>query len=180
MKSFSLNLFIISILLCQAANLFGQKQTKVWISPDSLKAFREHFRRNIPEPKGYVADFEGLFSNKEENKFDSIIQRYKYESGSAIYVVSLDTIRVAKLKFDDLVQGFADAYNLNSKKTNGILIVVSKGYQKIKIKTSPNLERNWQSEDLSSLMNQMMIPSFKEKQYFEGVWSAVVAFCQQK
>ena len=157
-------LFLALFLLSSVATFSQQAKKKfVWISPDSLKTYREHFRKNIPEPKGYISDFEEILSFKEEHQLDSIIQHYRQETESSIYVVTLDTTRVAKVKFDELTQLIASEYAIDSKKVNGILMVVSKGHQKIKIKTSSGLEKTWQNKELSDLMNKVIVPYFKER-----------------
>ena len=58
-----------STVSCQATG----KNNKDDNSTQSLRSFRQIFWDSLPQPTGYVNDYENLYTDNEENLIDSLI-----------------------------------------------------------------------------------------------------------
>ncbi|MCI9846496.1 TPM domain-containing protein [Flavobacterium pectinovorum] len=146
---------------------------------DSLKQknvnlFREIYWNNLPKAKGWINDYERVFSEAEERKLDSVVSRFERETSVEIVIVTIDTIKIAKETFDNLSLHIAKKWAIGKKgKDNGILIALSKGYKRIRIQNGNGITKIISDEQTKEIIEQDFIPEFKKGNYYKGVLDGI-------
>ena len=135
----------------------------------SLELYRQVFWDNLPKPLNWTNDYENLFSDNEEIKLNQIIADFEKETTVEIAIVTIDTFKVSKEKFEGLSLHIAKTWSIGKKeKSNGILIVISKGYKQIRIQNGDGITSILSNEETSEIIQNQIIPYFKKEEYFEG------------
>ena len=135
----------------------------------SLELYRQVFWDNLPKPLNWTNDYENLFSDDEETKLNQIIADFEKETTVEIAIVTIDTFKVSKEKFEDLSLHIAKTWGIGKKeKSNGILIAISKGYKQIRIQNGDGISSILSNEETSEIIQNQIIPYFKKEEYFEG------------
>lgn len=141
----------------------------------TIATFREIYWNNLPTPKGWVNDYERIFSDKEEKKLDSLITNFEKETSIEIGIVTIDTNKVAKEKFDDLSLHIAKTWAIGKKdKDNGILIGFSKGYRKIRIELGDGTIKILSEQDTKEIIEHDFIPEFIKGNYYQGMLNGII------
>jgi uncharacterized protein len=178
-----ISLFLLAIFCLTSCN--GQKGIKP--SPQltdtsayaRLQVFRQSFWDSLPNPTSWTNDLEGLFSDNEEQRLDSIMSAFETETTAQFCVVTLDTIYISKEKFDDLALHIANTWGVGQKdKNNGVTICISKGYRRIRICNGYGIEKILSNEETKEIMDKYFIRKFKEGQYFEGTFNGLLALVE--
>ncbi|MBL0737883.1 TPM domain-containing protein [Flavobacterium sp. GN10] len=140
-----------------------------------VATFREIYWNNLPKPKGWVNDYEGIFSDNEERKLDSIITNFEKETSIEIAVVTIDTIKVAKENFDDLSLHIAKTWAFGKKgKDNGILISFSKGYKKFRVELGDGTIKMLSEHETKEIIENDFIPKFLKGNYYQGMLDGIM------
>ena len=135
----------------------------------SLELYRQVFWDNLPKPLNWTNDYENLFSDDEETKLNQIIADFEKETTVEIAIVTIDTFKVSKEKFEDLSLHIAKTWGIGKKeKSNGILIAISKGYKQIRIQNGDGISSILSNEETSEIIQNQIIPYYKKEEYFEG------------
>lgn len=124
----------------------------------------------LPQAKGWVNDFEDIFTVQEENLLDSLIAVYEKRTTTEITIVSIPVDATPIDSFDQLTLKLANEWGVGKKdKNNGILIGISKGHRKMRIQVGFGLEETLSDQKTQDIINKVFIPYFKNNQYFNGV-----------
>ena len=135
----------------------------------SLELYRQVFWDNLPKPLNWTNDYENIFSDDEEAKLNQIIADYEKETTVEIAIVTIDTFKVSKEKFEDLTLHIARTWGVGKKeKSNGILIAISKGYRQIRIQNGDGITLVLSDDETAKIIRNQIIPYFKKEEYFEG------------
>ena len=125
------------------------------------------------QPIGFVSDFEHVFSADERIELNRIIVDYEKSSSNEIVIVSIDTIP-SNWDFDQFSISLFNQWGIGKKNiNNGILILFSKNLRKIRITTGRGTEKKITDEDCRELINKLIVPYFKEGDYFSGIEYAI-------
>ena len=141
---------------------------------DSLKAksnerYRQLFWKTLPKSINWTNDYENLFSDDEETKLNQIIANFEKETTIEIAIVTIDSFKVSKEKFEELTLHIAKTWGVGKKeKANGILIAISKGHRQIRIQNGDGILPILSDEETSEIIQNQIIPYFKKDDYFEG------------
>ncbi len=123
---------------------------------------------DLPKQVGVVNDYENILSKKQENVLDSIISQFHQKTSNEIVIISIDSIN----NFKDLQEftSYIDNYwEVGNKKENGLIITISKELRSIWIKTDMNTKNKLTEEFLKKIIDEQMIPEFKNDKYYEGI-----------
>lgn len=152
MKKFLLLLFFI----CGLQQIFGQNiQTK-------------------PNPPVAVNDFANMLEPFQKQALEQKIRNYNDSTSSAIVIITVPDLQgydIAELSLKYLrewgigVQG----------KNNGVLILVSKAERKARIETGYGMEGVIPDITAKEIIDDRMIPSFKQEDYYRGFDNAIDA-----
>ena len=141
----------------------------------SLESYRQVFWDNLPKPHNWTNDYENLFSKEEETKLNQIISDFEKETTVEIAIVTIDTFKVSKEKFEDLSLHIARTWGVGKKeKSNGILIAISKGYLKIRIQNGDGIVLFLSDDETAKIIRNDIIPYFKKEDYFEGTKAGIL------
>jgi uncharacterized protein len=161
-------LFFLSLVL----NLHAQNTENVEkdsLRIKSIELYREVFWNNLPEPVSWTNDYEGLFTEVEQTKLDSIISTFEKETSIEISIVTIDTLKTSKEKFEELTLHIAQTWEIGkAKKANGILIGISKGYRSIRIQNGHGIEKIITDPETKKILEDYFIPEYKKDDYYQG------------
>jgi uncharacterized protein len=129
-----------------------------------------NFWDSLPDPVGRVNDFEKVYTKSQQSSLDSLVRLIEVQADVEIAIVTLDTSSTAPDRFDDLTLYIAGSWGVGQKeKNNGILIAISKGYRKIRIRNGLGIEKRMTNEETKKIIDQNFIPSFKRGGYYQGM-----------
>jgi len=144
-----------------------------------LQAYRQIFWDSLPKPTSWTNDYEGLFSDAEEQKLDSVISAFETETTTQFCIVTLDTLYTSKEKFDDLALHIAKTWGIGQRdKNNGVTICISKGHRRIRICNGYGIEKILSDEETKIIVDKYFISKFKEGEYFQGTLDGLVALVE--
>lgn len=143
---------------------------------DSIKIYRQLFWDSLPEPVGYVNDFENIYNDKEEEVLDSLIMNFEKRTTIQIAVITFDTTMTAKDSLDILTLRFGNVWGVGQKgKDNGVTIGISKGHRRMRIQNGYGIEKVLTDDETKQLIDKVFIPSFRDAKYFEGTFNGLLA-----
>lgn len=154
-------------------------QTTKNTSKDSLKEkpttlYRQNFWTNLPKLIKWTNDFEGLYTKDEQEKLNAILSKFELETKNEICIITIDTTRTSKEKFDELSLHIANTWEVGKKDLdNGILIAISKGYRKIRIQNGKGIEKIITYDETKNIIDNYFIPDFKKGNYYDGTLKGV-------
>ena len=129
----------------------------------------------FPTPIGYVNDFEGVYTPEQIEELEKLIVDFENETTNEIAIITIDNIG----NYTDFAQYTLD---LSSKwgigktdKNNGLSIVFSKTLRKIRINTGIGTQEVISDKFCLKLINDYLVPDFREGKYFEGTKTALLA-----
>ncbi|HEX8574712.1 MAG TPA: TPM domain-containing protein [Flavobacterium sp.] len=159
------------ICLLTFSNVWCQKGKikDVSLKPIAIEHVRQTFWNNLPKPLNWVNDYEGLYTEEQEAGLNKTINKFEAETTIEIAIVTIDTLKVSKNKFEDLSLHIATTWGVGKKnKDNGILIAISKGYRVMRIQNGNGIEKIITDEETKQIIDNYFILAFKMGNYFEG------------
>ena len=161
MKKYFFSLFLLIIITVAPA-----------ISQDTLSV-------DFPAPSGFVNDFEGILTTRQEKKLDKIISKYERKTSNEIAIVTVDSIA----PYPDLYHyslDLANSWGIGKKdKNNGILLIFSKKLRNIRIQTGKGLTKELTNEEAKRIIDQIIIPEFKKGDYYSGTEKGLLAIIKE-
>jgi uncharacterized protein len=134
----------------------------------------------LPNPVGYVNDFEQLFTVAEKQTLDCIIREHEKITGNEIAIVTLKSGQLGKCNLDDFSLALARKWGIGKKeKNNGVLIAFCTGTRKIRIQNGYGIEKIISDEETKSIIDNAMVPLFREKKYYEGTLKTLLAIIEK-
>ena len=157
---------------CQNSNSTSPK-SKYQQTEDSIKAL-------LPNPIGYISDYENILTKDEINSLISIIDSIKKTNGPEFAIISWDSATMPKMDFELLNLATADKWGVGDKdKHNGILIGISKGLRKVNIQNGFGIAKVYSNEETKNIVNQTMKPFLKQGKFYEGLKVAIMRMTEE-
>lgn len=161
MKQISLSLLF---SLCFILNSFAQIDSAP--SQEDLS--------NIPASNGYVNDFADILSEQEEAILEKYLETYEVNSAREIAVVSVQSLD----GHDNIADFSTDLMNKwgvgQDKLDNGLIILIAPNERKMRIGTGLTTENIITDQICTDVLNQQMIPFFKQGHFYEGILTGIV------
>ena len=155
-----IKLIIVPIFLFSFQLIFGQ--------------INNDFSKELPKNKGWVNDFENIFSTGQENSLDIILSAFEKKTTIEIAIITIPEIMTTAENFDNLVVQISNYWGLGKKdKNNGILIGVSKGLRSIRISNGLGIESILTDEQTKKIIENTIIPNFKVENYYQGTLKGI-------
>ena len=133
----------------------------------------------FPKPTGYVNDFENILTDAEEKELTTLIKELESQTSDQISIVTLTSLEPYD-NIDDYSLDLANYWGIGQKdKNNGILIAIGKELRKIRIQNGFGIEKRLTDAETKRIIDEVMVPEFKNDKYFEGIKKGVEAIIQE-
>ena len=123
-----------------------------------------------------INDYDSIFSPSERKELSDIIYDYNVETTRQIVVVTIDNIS----PYSDIQKFATDLSNYwgvgDAEKNNGLTIVMCKPCRKIGIATGTGTELILTNEICKNVIDQTIIPKFKNGEFYGGIKKGVTEF----
>jgi uncharacterized protein len=145
-------------------------------SPKDLEAYRTAIWETLPQPDGWTNDYEGIFTNEEEQTLSGLIAQLEKKTGIEIAVVTVDSNMVSLEKFEDFAEHLLDTWGVGKEeRDNGVVICISSAYKKITISRGVGIEKYLSGAMVKSLIAKDFVPLYRKYNYFGGTLSGLIA-----
>lgn len=145
-----------------------------------LFGFQSVFAQTIekmPQPRMAVNDFGNMLAPFQRQALEEKLRNYNDSTSSAIVIVTVPDLQGYDIPQVSLK--YLRDWGIGVKgKNNGVLILVSKADHKARIETGYGMEGVLPDILCEQIINQRMIPFFKENDYYQGFDNAVDAIIQ--
>lgn len=129
----------------------------------------------FPVSKGYVNDYEHIFSDKEKRSLDSLVTAIEKRTQIEIAIVTLDSTLTSLADFDNYTLALAKKWGVGKKDlNNGILIGFSVSLRKIRIQNGLGIEPVLSNEATKEIIDHYLVPNFKNSAYYDGIKSGIL------
>lgn len=123
-------------------------------------------------PKGYVNDYTNTLTQEQASALESKIAAFEQESTNEIGVAIIDSLQ------GDYIEHFAvklfEEWGVGKeKKDNGALLLVSMSERQMRIEVGYGLEGSLTDVEANWIIQNVMVPNFKENRYYEGIDQSV-------
>lgn len=121
-----------------------------------------------PSPPRLVNDFAELISMDNKEKLEQKLVAYNDSTSTQICVVTVNNI--GDYSIEDYAVRLGRSWGIGQKdKDNGILILISKDDRKVDIEIGYGLEAYVTDYDSKDIINNIIVPAFKQSNYYEGI-----------
>jgi len=131
------------------------------------------------QPINYLSDFAGVIPFPEQMKINSMIRRYKKQTGVEMAVVILPTLG-EEVDIDDYAQLLFDKWGIGEKDiNNGVLILITTEDKMLRLQPGYGLEELLTDADSRAIEDANIIPSLKNDKWNDGVLGGVNAIIKK-
>src|SRR5665647_1306375 len=132
---------------------------------------------NRPEPPMAVNDFGHFLESFQKDALEQKLRNYNDSTSSAIVVVTVPDLQGYDIA--EVALKYLREWGIGTKgENNGVLILVSKAERKARIETGSGMEGVLPDILCKQIIDERMIPYFKENDYYRGFDNAVDAIIQ--
>jgi len=159
-KAIKVTLLLFSIGILSFCQNNEQKTQKGFINYEAIV--------KIPQPNGFVSDFEGLFSITQKHELDSIIKDFKLKTTNEIAIVTIENVKPYQ-NLQDFTTDLLNYWGVGLRdKNNGLIITISKSMKSIWIGTGYGTEKVLTNNVLQNIIDTQMVPFFKSDEIYKG------------
>lgn len=141
----------------------------------SLLFVQTSFAQNIPpkpNPPRLVNDFANILMPSEVSALEQKLEAYSDSTSTQIVIVTVPT--VGDYAMVDYAVKLGREWGVGGKKfNNGIVILVSQNDHKVFIATGYGMEGSVPDAICNEIIDNVIIPNFKQQNYYEGLNEAV-------
>jgi uncharacterized protein len=173
---------ITTIVFISASMLNGYGQTK--ITQDSIPKIDTTYSGALmkfdpPAPLGYVSDFDHILDSSTISLVSQLILAHKNKTTDEIAVVTISNYN----PFKDL-SGYSQALSNKwgvgtTDKNNGVMIVICNSKRQLRISTGLGMEKRLPDEECQKIINDFILPQFKQGNYSQGLIDGVREIIRQ-
>jgi len=165
-KFASILLIIIAILISASCKSTKSEISSVnkTVEPDFLNYTGDEF----PKPIGYVNDYADLIDKSYEDKILSEIKKVKEDTEAEIVIVIIESLE------GKIIDNYTlELYNTWKVSRYGIILLVSIEGRGLRITTGYDMEKVITDDIAESIIDDVIIPKFRESNYNEGMYQGV-------
>jgi len=123
----------------------------------------------VKQPKNWVSDFENVLSEQEEENLNFIIYTFEKETSNEIALITIEDIGTSASIKEKALE-FGDAWGVGKKdKNNGLVILFSAHLKQTFLATGYGTEKHLTDEICKKIIEDSMLPHFKEGNYYLGL-----------
>ncbi len=128
----------------------------------------------FPSLKNYANDFTSTLSSEQLSFFNSKLQTFDDSTSNQLVLLMIPTL--GDNSIEDYANETASKNKIGTKKNdNGILLLVVKDDHKVRIEVGYGLEGALPDALCSSIIRNVMIPNFRQNDYFTGIKDGIDA-----
>ncbi|MCK4305389.1 MAG: TPM domain-containing protein [Candidatus Eisenbacteria sp.] len=132
----------------------------------------------IPPPTGYVNDFAQVMTRAQRLELEDLCRRLDRASGAQLALVILPSVE--REPITEVKNRLFEAWQVGRKSDDrGLLIVHALSERRIEVEVGYGLEPILPDARVGALLDQAVMPLFKEGRFFEGYRSGIAAFGQR-
>lgn len=136
---------------------------------------RQDFWTKMPEPEGWVSDFDNIFTDDQKQSLDSLISDIELRTSIEFAIVTIPVDATVEERFDELTLHIARTWGVGKKEmNNGVLIGISVGYRRLRIQTGLGIEPVLTNEITQNIIDQVFVPAFKGGNYYKGTFDGIL------
>lgn len=136
------------------------------------------FAANYPPSEGYVNDFAGVFDLATKDKLTRLTRELESKTGAELAVVSVKSL--AGKDIETYSNEIFSQWEIGKAKSdNGILLLVALAEKKVRIEVGYGLEGVLPDGKCGRILDERIIPYFKEGQYGEGLYQGAQAIAAE-
>jgi uncharacterized protein len=129
---------------------------------------------SYPSPKGYVNDYAGILSPQAAQSIDMLCRQVESKTTAQIALVIVGTTK--PLEIEQYAVELFERWGIGQKgKDNGLLLLVAINDRKVRIETGYGLEGAIPDAIANNIIQQVIIPEFRQGQYEKGLVTAVLS-----
>jgi uncharacterized protein len=123
------------------------------------------------KPEAWVNDYAGVFSQEQASRLNQKLNAFEYRNSTQIFVATVSDN--GGYPVSDLSQRIGEAWGVGQKgKDNGMLILVDMQDRDVFITTGYGLEEFVPDAIAKRVVENEIVPAFKQGAYFEGIDAA--------
>jgi uncharacterized protein len=132
------------------------------------------FAQDFPNPVGYVNDFAGLLSAGVRTQLETRLGQLEQDTTAEVAVVTINTLEGNPIEY--YANELFNEWGIGQKgEDNGILFLVALEERQTRIEVGYGLEGVITDGRAGRILDQYVIPSFKNSNYEEGIIAGVTA-----
>ena len=171
------------IILLLILNLFSVKGISQEISTKDSRTefdFSKIDKYRDSKLKGQIInDYDSIFSPSEENELSTLLYNYDIETTRQIVVVTVQSIEPYS-NIQKFTTDLANYWGVGTKeKNNGLTIVLCTHCREIWIGTGRGTELILTNEICKEVIDQTIIPAFKNGEYYKGIKNGVIELIEK-
>jgi uncharacterized protein len=141
----------------------------------SVLPFLAWAQKEVPEPTDFlVNDFAGMLSRQEVVQLGEKLSAYANETSTQIVVVTETSLNGENVF--DYAHRLATTWGIGGRQNdNGILLFIAQNERKVSIQTGYGTEGFLPDATAYTIIQNIIIPAFREGQFFQGIDRAVDA-----
>jgi len=122
-------------------------------------------------PQSWVNDYAGVFSAAENNALERKLNEFEYRTSTQIFIITLDDN--GGYTASDLAPRIGEQWGVGQQgKDNGLLVVMDMQDNDVFISTGYGLEEYIPDAIASRIVQNEMIPNFKNGEFYAGISAA--------
>jgi uncharacterized protein len=125
-------------------------------------------------PRGFVWDQEHVLLAQQVKQLDSLYRAHEERTGNEMALVTHPTFNGRSPV--DFAVAFGDSVGVGKReRDNGVVIAISKTRRAVFVATGMGTEKVLHDSICQRIINNDMIPAFKDDRYFDGLWRGSIA-----
>lgn len=133
--------------------------------------------QNLPHPIGYVNDFATVLDSLDRTYLETKLGDFDKQTTNQIVIITLNSDELTEENFDRYALYISNYWEVGTKeKNNGLTIVLSPVLRRIRINTGLGTEKILTDEICEEVLQTIIVPEFKNGNYFEGLDKAADEF----
>jgi uncharacterized protein len=153
-----------------------ENATAETMSSASLESIKEG--GEYPSPIGWVSDFAGVFKQEEIDNMNKLITDLEKKTTAELAVVTIKSLNGKTI--ETYANELFNTWGIGKKeKNNGILLLISIDDRKLRIEVGYGLENVVTDVIASKIINEVIVPYFKQSNYGQGAYEGVKAIAEK-
>ena len=133
---------------------------------------------DYPEYIGYVNDFAGIMDAASISDLETLIDEVEKNMGAEIAVVTIDSLE--GITIEEYAVELFEYWGIGkADEDNGILVLVALLDREVRIEVGYGLEGTITDLEAGRIIDEIMVPNFKQEDYNRGIYDAVITISNQ-